>query len=79
MDTSTACGSGRTATVQVEVWMRPWVSVAGTRLTECTPASNASSCHTPSPLTLTTARRTPPTEGSASSSISSTFHPRRAA
>ena len=31
--------SGMTATVAVEVWMRPWVSVAGTRCTRCTPDS----------------------------------------
>ncbi|MFM8682441.1 MAG: hypothetical protein ACKOEG_01450 [Chthoniobacterales bacterium] len=30
---------GRTATVAVEVWMRPWASVAGTRCTRCTPLS----------------------------------------
>ena len=28
-----------TATVAVEVWMRPWVSVSGTRCTRCTPLS----------------------------------------
>ena len=31
--------SGITATVTVEVWMRPWASVAGTRCTRCTPDS----------------------------------------
>ena len=29
-----------TATVAVEVWMRPWLSVLGTRCTRCTPLSN---------------------------------------
>ena len=29
-----------TATVAVEVWMRPWLSVLGTRWTRCTPDSN---------------------------------------
>ena len=32
-----------TATVAVDVWIRPWVSVAGTRWTRCTPPSNRSS------------------------------------
>ncbi len=32
--------SGITATVQVEVWMRPWASVSGTRCTRCPPDSN---------------------------------------
>ena len=32
--------SGSTATVAVEVWMRPWDSVLGTRWTRCTPDSN---------------------------------------
>ena len=31
--------SGSTATVAVEVWTRPWASVAGTRWTRCTPLS----------------------------------------
>ena len=35
--TSTSSASGSTATVTVEVWMRPWLSVAGTRWTRCTP------------------------------------------
>ena len=35
--TSTSSASGSTATVAVEVWMRPCVSVAGTRCTRCTP------------------------------------------
>ena len=33
---------GVTATVQAEVWMRPWDSVAGTRCTRCAPDSNFS-------------------------------------
>ena len=36
---STSSASGITATVAVEVWMRPWASVAGTRCTRCTPDS----------------------------------------
>ena len=34
--------SGSTATVHAEVWMRPCVSVAGTRCTRCAPDSNLS-------------------------------------
>ena len=37
--TSTSSASGSTATVAADVWMRPWVSVAGTRCTRCTPDS----------------------------------------
>ena len=37
--TSTSSASGRTATVTVEVWMRPCVSVVGTRWTRWTPDS----------------------------------------
>src|SRR5437899_3083328 len=37
-----ALASGSTATVQAEVWMRPWVSVAGTLWTRWPPDSNLS-------------------------------------
>ncbi|MNL55118.1 hypothetical protein D3C87_1784980 [compost metagenome] len=37
---STASASGSTATVAVEVWIRPWASVAGTRWTRWTPDSH---------------------------------------
>ena len=36
---SMSSASGITATVTVEVWMRPCASVAGTRCTRCTPDS----------------------------------------
>ena len=36
---SMSSASGSTATVAVEVWMRPAASVAGTRCTRCTPLS----------------------------------------
>ena len=39
MSRSTSCASGITATVTVEVWMRPLASVAGTRWTRWTPLS----------------------------------------
>ncbi len=35
--TSTSSASGSTATVAVEVWMRPWDSVSGIRCTRCVP------------------------------------------
>ena len=38
--TSTSSASGMTATVAVEVWIRPLDSVTGMRWTRCTPASN---------------------------------------
>ncbi len=38
----TSSASGSTATVTAEVWIRPWVSVSGTRCTRCTPLSNFS-------------------------------------
>ena len=37
--TSTSSALGSTATVAVEVWMRPLASVSGTRCTRCTPPS----------------------------------------
>ena len=41
--------AGITATVAVEVCTRPWDSVAGTRCTRCTPASNLRRLNTASP------------------------------
>mmetsp|Transcript_53602 Transcript_53602/g.127468 ORF Transcript_53602/g.127468 Transcript_53602/m.127468 type:complete len:210 (-) Transcript_53602:278-907(-) len=49
--TITASTSGMMATVAVEVCTRPWVSVAGTRCTRCTPASYLSLLYTESPFT----------------------------
>ena len=46
--TSTSSASGSTRTPAAEVWMRPWLSVTGTRCTRCTPPSNFSRAHTPS-------------------------------
>ena len=40
MCTSISSTSGSTVTVADEVWMRPWLSVAGTRCTRCGPPSN---------------------------------------
>ena len=50
ISTSTSSTSGNTATVAAEVWMRPWVSVSGTRCTRCTPDSNFSLANAPRPL-----------------------------
>ena len=47
---STSSASGSTATVAAEVWMRPWVSVSGTRWTRWTPLSNFSRAKTLRPL-----------------------------
>ena len=52
--TSTSSASGNTATVAVEVWMRPWVSVTGTRWTRWTPLSYFKKRKTSSPATLKT-------------------------
>jgi hypothetical protein len=43
--------SGRIATVQADVWMRPCASVAGTRCTRCAPDSNLSFEYAPAPTT----------------------------
>jgi len=40
VSSSVASGSGSTATVQALVWMRPCVSVTGTRCTRWPPDSN---------------------------------------
>ena len=46
---ATSSASGSTATVQAEVWMRPCVSVAGTRCTRWPPDSNLSREYAPWP------------------------------
>ena len=58
--TSTSSASGSTATVAAEVWIRPWVSVAGTRCTRCTPDSRRRRPKAPSPRTATIASLRPP-------------------
>ena len=58
--TSTSSASGRTATVIVDVWMRPCDSVSGTRCTRCTPDSHLKTEYAPSPLTSNVASRKPP-------------------
>ena len=78
MVTSTSSASGMTATVAVEVWMRPWLSVAGTRCTRCTPPSCLNTLNAPAPLTAKVASFRPPASASLTSS-SSTWYPRAAA
>ena len=58
--TSTSSASGSTATVTVEVWMRPWLSVAGTRCTRCTPDSYFSRAKTLRPVISAVADLMPP-------------------
>ena len=49
-----------TATVAVDVWIRPCDSVAGTRWTRCVPPSHLKTENAPSPFTAKTASLTPP-------------------
>ena len=58
--TSTSSASGITATVAVEVWIRPCDSVAGTRCTRCVPPSHLKTENAPSPFTAKTVSLTPP-------------------
>src|SRR2546426_320724 len=58
--TSTSSASGSTATVTAEVWMRPCVSVTGTRCTRCTPPSNLRRLKAPFPATSPITSLKPP-------------------
>ena len=58
--TSTSSASGSTATVAVEVWMRPLDSVSGTRWTRWTPPSYLRRLQAPSPRTWKMTSRRPP-------------------
>ena len=67
ISTSTSSASGRTATVAVEVCLRPEDSVMGTRWTRWTPDSCFSREYAPLPRTSSTTSRNPPrSEGEAS-------------
>ena len=70
---STSSTSGSTATVAVDVWMRPCDSVAGTRCTRCTPDSNFIFAYTFWPLMRNETSLKPPLSDWFES-ISSTFH-----
>ncbi len=68
MSTSTSSAAGSTATVAVEVWMRPEDSVTGTRWTRWTPDSCFSREYAFLPLTSSTISLNPPrSEGEAES------------
>ena len=78
MSTSTSSASGSTVTVADDVWMRPWLSVTGTRCTRCGPPSNFRWLHASSPRTTNVIWLKPPrSDGSADST--SSFHPERSA
>ncbi len=77
MSTSTSSASGSTVTVADDVWMRPWLSVTGTRCTRCGPPSCFMRLHTPSPFTRNVTSLYPPMSDASAPSTSS-FHPTRA-
>ena len=78
MSTSTSSASGSTATVAVEVWIRPEDSVTGTRWTRWTPDSCFSREYASLPRTSSTTSLNPPrSDGEAEST--SVFHRCRSA
>ena len=77
MATSTSSASGSTSTVADDVWMRPWLSVTGTRCTRCVPPSYLKRGQAPSPCTENVTSLTPPRSLPSSDSVS-TFSPWRA-
>ena len=74
MSTSTSSASGRISTVADDVWIRPWLSVTGTRCTRCGPPSNFSRLHAVSPRTTIVTWLKPP-RSLASSASTSTDQP----
>ena len=76
--TSTSSASGSTSTVADDVWMRPWLSVTGTRCTRCGPPSYLKRGHASSPWTENVTSLTPPRSLASSDSVS-TFSPWRPA
>jgi hypothetical protein len=78
MSTSTSSAAGSTATVAVDVWMRPWDSVFGTRCTRCVPPSNLKMEYAPSPLTAKVTSLNPPTSAG-EEAITSVEKPRSSA
>ena len=78
MATSTSSASGSTVTVADDVWMRPWLSVTGTRCTRCTPPSCFIRGHTPSPFSRKVMSLKPPMSDGSEPSTSS-FQPMRPA
>ena len=78
MSTSTSSASGSTVTVADDVWMRPWLSVTGTRWTRCGPPSKCMCGHTPSPFSRKVISLKPPMSDGSEPSTSS-FQPMRPA
>src|SRR5207245_7258096 len=76
--TSTSSASGKTATVTVEVWIRPLDSVTGTRCTRLPPRSNFSRLQAPLPWMNRITSLNPPTPVGLAS-ITSTRHRCRSA
>ena len=64
MCTSTSSASGSTATVAVEVWIRPCDSVSGTRCTRCVPPSYLKTLYAPWPFTANVKWPSPTSIGS---------------
>ncbi len=60
ISTSSSSASGITITVAVEVWIRPLLSVDGTRWTRWTPPSNLNRLYAPSPAISRIASLMPP-------------------
>ena len=60
ISTSISSASGSTATVAALVWIRPWLSVSGTRCTRCGPPSYFSRDHAVGPFTTNDTSRNPP-------------------
>ena len=79
MSTSTSSASGSTSTVADDVWMRPWLSVTGTRCTRCGPPSNFRWLHASSPLHDERHLVDPAEVADGSADSTSTFQPVRAA
>ena len=61
---------------EVEVWMRPWDSVIGTRCTRCVPASHLKTEYAPSPFTAKTHSFVPPAVVRASGDLLPAVTPR---
>ena len=71
--TSTSSASGMTATVAVDVWIRPCDSVTGTRCTRWTPASYFSLPYASLPRTSSETSLKPP-RSLGEDAITSVFH-----
>ena len=79
MSTSTSSASGSTVTVADDVWMRPWLSVTGTRCTRCGPPSCFMRGHTPSPFSRNVTSLNPPMSDGVGARAPRAFQPMRPA